>query len=88
MLNQYYNAEINILLCRCRLVSVSRDWRKNIFLPLDFWRLYYHPDSHVNIFLENKWKKNIFPPVTGNRNQAEAAEQNIDFSIVILIQHK
>ena len=53
MLNQYYNAEINILLCRFRLVSVSRDWRKNIFLPLDFWRLYYHPDSHVNIFLEN-----------------------------------
>ena len=36
---------------------------------------------------EIKWKKNIFPPVTGNRNQAAAAEQNIDFRIVILIQH-
>ena len=53
MLNQYYNAEINILLCRCRMVSVSHDWRKSIFLPVDFWRLYYHHDSYVDILFEN-----------------------------------
>ncbi len=56
MQNQYYNPEINILLCRCRMVSVSRDWRKDNFLPDSFWRFYYHPHENVRIICESQVK--------------------------------
>lgn len=49
MQNQYYNPEINILLCRCRRVPVTENRWKRSFLPDGFWRLYYHPENHVKI---------------------------------------
>lgn len=70
MQNQYYNPDIQVLLCRFRPVSIRQEWRKELLWARDFWRLYYHPDDDILVEYQHrtilipKRKLVLIPPNT------------------------